>query len=78
MKTVKRKVWVITYYLKDNDPDTGDEMNWTEPVGTCYADTYAEAEEKRRSLLAGEHQYYGDLIDECEISDEPEEIEFYE
>lgn len=77
MKTVKRKVRVITYYLKGNDPDTGEEMNWTEPVGTCYADTYAEAEEKRRRLLAGEHQYYGDLIDECEISDEPEEIEFY-
>lgn len=22
MKTVKCKVWVITYYSKDNDPDT--------------------------------------------------------
>ncbi len=77
MKTVKRKVWGITYHLMDIDPDTGDEMNWTEPFRTCYADTYAEAEEKRRRLLAGEDEYYGDLIDECDISDEPEEIEFY-
>ncbi len=31
----------------------------------------------KRKVLAGEHQYYGDLIDECEISEEPEEVEFY-
>lgn len=77
MKTVKRKVWVITYWLKDTDSDTGEELNWSEPSELCYADTYAQAEEKKRKLLAGEDEYYGDLIDGCEISDEPEEIEFY-
>lgn len=77
MKIVKRKVWVITYYLKDIDPDTGEEINWSGLIEKCYADSYAEAEEKRRRLLAGEDEYYGDLIDECEISDESEEIEFY-
>lgn len=51
MKTVKRKVWGITYHLMDIDPDTGDEMNWTEPFRTCYADTYAEAEEKEKKII---------------------------
>lgn len=77
MKIVKRNVWVITAFLEDIDPDTGEEINWTEPFPTYYANTYAEAEEKRRKLLAGEDEYYGDLIRECEISNEPEEIEFY-
>lgn len=77
MKIVKRKVWIITYHLKDIDPDTSEELNWDDPYETCYADTYAQAEEKKRKLLAGEDEYYGNLIDDCEISDEPEEVEFY-
>lgn len=77
MKTVKCEVWIITAFLKDIDPDTGEEINWSDPIPTYYANTYEEAEKKKRRLLAGEDEYYGDLIRDCEISDDLEEIEFY-
>ena len=76
MKTVERRVWIITYYLKDIDPKTGEEFNWSNSE-QYYADTYAEAKDIKRKLLAGEHWYYGDLVEDCEISDGPKEVEFY-
>ena len=71
----KRKVWVITAFLADEDED-GEDMGWSEPLVEYYADTYEEALEKQEQLLSGMDEFYGNLVEHCTISDEPEEREF--
>ena len=71
MGFTKKKVWVITAFLADKDEE-GEDLNWTEPTQEYYADTYGEAVEKRDRLLAGEDAFYGNLIEHCIISVEPQ------
>lgn len=74
METEKRKVWVISVLLKDIDPDDGEEIHWNGEMPEYYADTYNEAEVIAKKLLNGGHEYYGNLVESCEISLEPVEI----
>ncbi len=76
LMTEKRKVYVVTIFLKDQDEE-GEPLNWSSPSEEYFAGTYEEAEKLRDKFLAGEDEYYGDLIEDCWISDEPEEREFY-
>lgn len=72
----KKKVWVVTVFLADTDED-GEPLNWISPREEYFADTYEVAMEMKEKFLAGEDTYYGDLIEDAVISDEPEEREFW-
>lgn len=70
----KRKVWVVTIWLKETDEE-GEPLNWGSPYEEYCALTREDAECMKKAFLAGEDPYYGDLIADAEISDEPEERE---
>ena len=70
----KRMVWVVTVWLKEEDEE-GEPLNWSSPSEEYYADTLEEAEEMKARFLAGQDEYYGDLIEDVWISDEREERE---
>ena len=72
----KKKVWVVTVFLADTDED-GEPLNWISPREEYFADTYEAAMEMKEKFLIGEDAYYGDLIEDAVISDEPEEREFW-
>ncbi len=70
----KRNVYVVTIFLKDED-ENGEPLNWSHPSEEYYASTLEEAEKMRERFLTGQDNYYGDLVEDCYISDEPEERE---
>ncbi len=70
----KRKVYVVTIFLKDED-ENGEPLNWSFPSEEYYASTLEDAEKMREMFLTGQDKYYGDLVEDCYISDEPEERE---
>lgn len=71
----KRMVYVVTIWLKEEDEE-GEPINWSSPSEEYFADTLEEAEQMRERFLSGEDKFYGDLIEDCWISDEREEREF--
>lgn len=70
----KKKVWVVTAELAAIDMN-GEVLNWSDPFQEYYANTLEEAIELKEKLLNGEDEYYRDWIENCYISDEPEERE---
>lgn len=70
----KRMVWVVTIWLKEEDED-GETINWSHPNEEYYADTFEEAEKMKARFLAGQDEYYGDLVEDVCISDDKEERE---
>jgi len=72
----KKKVYVITIILADVDEE-GEPLNWTHPTEEYFADTLEEAESKKEYFMQGKDPFYGDLIEDCLISDEKEEREFW-
>lgn len=72
----KKKVYVVTLWLKDQD-DEGEPLSWTSPSEERFADTYEQAQQMKEKILSGQDEYYGDLVEDCWISDEMEEREFY-
>ena len=70
----KRMVWVVTVWLKEEDDD-GKQINWSNPSEEYYADTFEEAEKMKERFLAGQDEYYGDLVEDVWISDDKEERE---
>lgn len=70
----KRMVWVVTIWLKETDEE-GEPLDWDRPYEEWIALTREDAERMKKAFLAGEDPYYGDLIADAEISDEPEERE---
>lgn len=70
MEWEKRKVYVVTIYFRDGED--GD-PEWEER----FADTMEQAEQMREKFLAGQDDFYGDCIYDCDISDEKEEREFW-
>ena len=77
MPWVKKRVWIVTALLKDEDEE-GNSLNWSSYIEEYTCETYDKALELKEKLLAGEDEYYGDLIESVEISDEPEEREFWQ
>lgn len=75
IKTEKKSVYVLTAWLKEEDEE-GNPLNWSIPSETYYADTYEQAQQLKEKLMSGLDEYYGDLIEDCWISDEKEEVEF--
>lgn len=71
----KKEVYVVTISLKNIDED-GEELNWSDPFEEFFADTLGEAEQMRETFLAGEDECYGNLVENCYISDQKEEREF--
>lgn len=61
------KKWIITAYFAHYE-----ELNYTSPSEEYYADSYDEALSKKEELLQDP------TFEQIEISDEPEEREFYE
>lgn len=76
MKWVKKKFWIVTALLKDEDEE-GEPLNWSSYTEEYMCNTYEEAVKCKERLLAGEDEYYGDYIESAEISDEPEEREVW-
>lgn len=72
----KKDVYVVTIFLKDKDEE-GEDLNWSNSSEEYYANTYEEAQKMKEKFMSGQHEYYGDLIEDCFISDEMEEREFY-
>lgn len=72
----KRKVYVVTILLADEDEE-GEPLNWTNPSEEYFANTFEEAEIMKDKFLRGEDPFYGDLVEDCYISDEKEEREFW-
>lgn len=72
----KKEVYVVTVWLKEEDEE-GELLNWSSPSEEHYADTLEEAEKMKARFLSGQDKYYGDLVEDCWISDEMEEREFY-
>lgn len=70
----KREVYVVTIWLKDEDEE-GNPMNWSGSSEEYYADTLEQAKQMRQDFLDGKDPYYGDLIEDCWISEEKEERE---
>lgn len=62
----KKRVWIVTIWLREMD-----EGIWDVPFDEFLALTYEDAERMRSELLSGE-SYYGDLVEHVEISDNPE------
>lgn len=75
IKTEKKSVYVVTAWLKEEDEE-GNPLNWSSPSETYYADTYEQAQRLKEKLMSGLDEYYGDLIEDCWISDEKKEVEF--
>lgn len=75
MRTEKKSVYVVTAWLKEEDEE-GNPLNWSSPSETYYADTYEQAQQLKEKLMSGLDEYYGDLVEDCWISDEKKEIEF--
>lgn len=72
----KKEVYVVTIWLKEQDNE-GNPLNWSSPSEEYYADTYEQAQRMKENFLSGQSDYYGDLVEDCRISDEREEREFY-
>ena len=70
------KKWVVTVWLADED-ENGEELNWTKPYEDYYVDTHEEAEALKKKFLDGRDWYYGNLVEDCEISDVPLEVELW-
>lgn len=73
MAWVNKKKWVVTIWLADQDEE-GHPLNWSSPSENYYADTYEEAEKLKADFLAGKDNYYGNLVEDCEISEKPEDV----
>lgn len=71
----KKKVYVVTILLADKDEE-GEELNWTHYTEEYFADTIDEAEKMKEKFLKGKDRFYGNLVEDCFISDEMEEREF--
>lgn len=71
----KRNVYVVTIWLKEED-EKGEPLNWSSPSEEYYANTLEEAQILKEKFMSGKDEYYGDMIDDCWISDEMEEREF--
>lgn len=71
----KKKVYVVTVYLKEIDDEYGNPIEG--PSEGFFAETYEQAQEMREKFISGQDEYYGDLVEDCWISDEMEEREFY-
>lgn len=72
----KKEVYVVTIWLKEQDNE-GNPLNWSSPREEYYADTYEQAQRMKENFLSGQSDYYGDLVEDCWISDKREEREFY-
>lgn len=72
----KKKVYVVMVFLKEED-DEGKPLNWSFPYEEYFADTIEEAERMKEKFMSGQNEDYGDLIEDCWISDEKEEREFW-
>ena len=75
IRTVKKSVYVVTIWLKEEDAE-GSPLNWSSPSEDYYADTYEQAQQLKEKFMSGQHEDYGDLVEDCWISDEKKEIEF--
>ena len=71
-KWIKKRMWEVTAYLREEE-----EHNWSEPWEKYYTETREEAEQLREKLLSGQHEDYGELVEDCLISDEMIEEEFF-
>lgn len=71
----KKKVYVVTLWLKEED-DEGNPLNWSSPSEEYFADTYEQAQRMKEKIMSGQGDY-GDLVEDCWISDDMEEREFY-
>lgn len=71
----KKSVYVVTVWLKEEDSE-GNPLNWTDPSEEYYADTYEQAQELKEKFMSGQDEYYGNLVEDCWISDGKEEREF--
>lgn len=72
----KKKYWIVTIWLKDKDED-GEPINWSKAHEEYFAETYEEAEKLKEKFLNGEDEWYGNLVEDCIISDEMEEREVW-
>ncbi len=70
----KREVYVVTVWLKEEDEE-GNPLNWSGNYEEYYADTLEQAEKMKQDFLDGKDPYYGDIVEDCWISDEKEERE---
>lgn len=70
----KRQVYVVTISLKDEDEE-GEPLNWLDPIEEHFAYTFEEAMQMKKKFLSGQDEYYGNLVEDCWISDETEERE---
>lgn len=70
----KREVYVVTIWLKEED-DEGHPLNWSGNYEEYYAETLEQAKQMKQDFLDGKDPYYGDLIEDCWISEEKEERE---
>lgn len=70
----KREVYVVTIWLKEEDEE-GNPLNWSGSSEEYYAETLEQAEKMKQDFLDGKDPYYGDLVEDCWISDEKEERE---
>ena len=73
--SVKKSVYVVTVWLKEEDAD-GNPLNWSSPSEDYYADTYEQAQRMKEKFMSGQNEDYGDLVEDCWISDEMKEREF--
>lgn len=71
-----KQFWVVNAILKDEDEE-GEPLNWGSPSEEYLCKTYEEAQEKKRMLLAGEDEYYGNYIEDVYISDDIEDREVW-
>ena len=71
----KKSVYVVTICLKEEDAE-GNPLNWSSLYEDYYADTYEDAQQLKEKFMSGQDEYYGNLVEDCWISDEKKEIEF--
>lgn len=74
-ETQKKNVYVVTVWLKEMDDENGNSIE--SPSEEFFAETYEQAQQMREKFISGQDEYYGDLVEDCWISDEMEEREFY-
>lgn len=74
---MKKSVYVVTVWLKEEDEE-GEPLNWSSPSEDHYADTYEQAQEMKEKFMSGQDPFYGDLVEDCWVSDGRKEIDFFD
>lgn len=72
----KKMVWIVTIFLKETD-ENGEPLNWSSSSEEYFADNLEDAEHMKTKFLAGKDEYYGNFVQDCCISDQPEERELW-